>query len=183
MKHGDGRYTYEDGRIYAGEFILDNMANNDVAHQQESTSSQALNLGGADNPVRKCVEIADLVGFCLPNDRLITDPTERTGFSEPNDVFREIYNILLRHLGDLKKLYASMRKMIQRTTDDPWLVYMFHMWILAREAGILAPDCSLARLNRRMVCGPRQHGEAFPEDVPDLRPLTPRQVHATGKHE
>ena len=89
----------------------------------------------------------------------------------------------LRHLGDLKKLYASMRKMIQRTTDDPWLVYMFHMWILAREAGILAPDCSLARLNRRMVCGPRQHGEAFPEDVPDLRPLTPRQVHATGKHE
>lgn len=176
LKHGDGRYTYEDGRIYAGEFILDNMANNDVAHQQESTSSQALNLGGADNPVRKCVEIADLVGFCLPNDRLITDPTERTGFSEPNDVFREIYNILLRHLGDLKKLYASMRKMIQRTTDDPWLVYMFHMWILAREAGILAPDCSLARLNRRMVCGPRQHGEAFPEDVPDLRPLTPRSL-------
>ena len=174
VKHGDGRYTYEDGRIYAGEFVLDNMATSEVAYQQESTSSQALNLGGIDNPVRKCVEIADLVGFCLPNDRLITDLTERTGINEP-DVFREIYNILLRHLGDLKKLYANLRKMIQRPTDDPWLVYMFHMWMLARETGILAPDCPLARVNRRMVSGPRQHGEAFPEDVPDLRALTPRQ--------
>ena len=178
VKHGDGRYTYEDGRIYAGEFVLDNFAaTSEVANQQESTSSQALNLGGIDNPVRKCVEIADLVGFCLPNDRLITDLTERTGFNEPNDVFREIYNILLRHLGDLKKLYGNLRKMIQRPTDDPWLVYMFHMWMLARETGILTPDCPLARVNRRMVSGPRQHGEAFPEDVPDLRALTPRQMH------
>lgn len=170
VKHGDGRYTFEDGRIYTGEFVLDNMAT-PFANPQESTS-QALNLGGADNPVRRCVEIADLSGFCLPTDRPVTDPSERTGFSEANDVFREIYNILLRHLGDLKKVYGKLRKVMPRVEDDPWLVYTIQLWTLLR--GFLAPECPLARLNRRMISGPRQHGEAFPEEVLDLRPLTPR---------
>ncbi|CAK9043175.1 unnamed protein product [Durusdinium trenchii] len=175
VKHGEGRYTFEDGRIYAGEFISDNMAT-PCAQHHESTSSQALNLGGVDNPVRRCIEIADLAGFCMPNDRIITDPAELTGFNEPSDVFREIYNILLRHLGDLKKVYASMRNAIHRPGDDPWLVYMFHLWMLVRDVGILAPDCPLARVDRRIVCGLRQHGEAFPEDVGDLRPFTPRSL-------
>ncbi|CAE7721251.1 rsph10b, partial [Symbiodinium pilosum] len=175
IKHGDGRYTYEDGRVYTGEFIMDNMAVSAVSSETavEVASTQVLNVGGAENPVRRCVDICDLTGFCLPNDRVITDPTELTGYTAPTEVFREIYNILLRHLGDLKKVYAKVRRSIQRSGDDPWVMYAFQLWILFRDSGILSPDCPLSRVNRYIMSGERRHGEAFHEDMQDLRPLTP----------
>ncbi|CAJ1340401.1 unnamed protein product [Effrenium voratum] len=179
IKHGEGRYTFEDGRVYVGEFVSDNMAT--PSSPEAEATSQALNLGGADNPVRRCVDVGDLAGFCLPKDRPVTDPTELTGYSEPADVFREIYNVLLRHLGDLKKVYARVRRVVQ-SDGDPWLVYTYQWWILLREVNLLAPDCFLARADRRVRCGPRQHGEAFYEDMPELRPLTPRPVHAPPSH-
>ncbi|CAE7376697.1 rsph10b, partial [Symbiodinium necroappetens] len=175
IKHGEGRYTYEDGRVYTGEFVMDNMAKDSTASEiPAEASTQFLNVGGAENPVRRCVEINDLTGFCLPNDRTITDPTELTGYTDPTEVFREIYNILLRQVGDLKKVYAKVRRIIQRPGDDPWVMYAFQLWMLLRDTGMLTPECPLSRVNRYIMSGMRRHGEAFHEDLQELRPLTPR---------
>ena len=63
IKHGEGRYTYEDGRVYTGEFVMDNMAKDSTASEiPAEASTQFLNVGGAENPVRRCVEINDLTG-------------------------------------------------------------------------------------------------------------------------
>jgi len=176
IKHGEGRYTYEDGRVYTGEFVMDNMAKDSTASEipAEASTTQFLNVGGAENPVRRCIEINDLTGFCLPNDRAITDPTELTGYTDPTEVFREIYNILLRQVGDLKKVYAKVRRIIQRPGDDPWVMYAFQLWMLFRDTGMLTPECPLSRVNRYIMSGIRRHGEAFHEDIQELRPLTPR---------
>ena len=64
IKHGEGRYTYEDGRVYTGEFVMDNMAKDSTASEipAEASTTQFLNVGGAENPVRRCIEINDLTG-------------------------------------------------------------------------------------------------------------------------
>eukprot|EP00931_Biecheleriopsis_adriatica_P003594 TRINITY_DN105393_c0_g1_i1.p1 TRINITY_DN105393_c0_g1~~TRINITY_DN105393_c0_g1_i1.p1 ORF type:complete len:1054 (+),score=208.09 TRINITY_DN105393_c0_g1_i1:48-3209(+) len=180
IKQGDGRYTYEDGSVYSGQFSGDNMADPSVSRYNNSATNAALNIGGEDNPVRRSIDIADLEGFCIPTDRELTDPTARSGFSAPSEVFREVYNLLLRNMGDLKKIYGMLRKVLQKPGEDPWVVSMYQLWILAREAGLLAPDCSISCLDRRILCGPRFQMETCHTDLEDVRPLTPRQTPETG---
>ena len=41
---------------------------------------------------------------------------------------------------------------------------------------MLTPECPLSRVNRYIMSGIRRHGEAFHEDIQELRPLTPRRT-------
>ena len=88
-----------------------------------------------------------------------------------------------------RKVYAKVRRSIQRSGDDPWVaglfcenlfrlpsfcinhvnaklgtakvMYAFQLWILFRDSGILSPDCPLSRVNRYIMSGERRHGEAL----------------------
>eukprot|EP00972_Heterocapsa_arctica_P028907 4252966-Heterocapsa_arctica.AAC.1 len=66
-------------------------------------------MGSEDNPICKSTDISDLEVFALPEDASGLAATIGTGYSEPYKIFREIYNLVLRHLGDLKDLYNHYR--------------------------------------------------------------------------
>mmetsp|Transcript_755 Transcript_755/g.1371 ORF Transcript_755/g.1371 Transcript_755/m.1371 type:complete len:1046 (-) Transcript_755:81-3218(-) len=174
MKHGEGRYTYEDGSAYNSLFVGDNMADPRASKYQSSSLRGALNIGGEDNPVRRCIDITDLTAFFLPDDRGERDPEDFSAYDQNDEVMREIFNILLRNMGHLKKIYSQLRKSLVRPNEDPWILSMHQYWIMAREAGLLSPQFSLARLDRHILCGIRHNTEVCPHDQGELRPLTPR---------
>ena len=55
----NGRMTFEDGKIYRGSFVKDQM----VDYTPQSPTGGTLNIGGEGNPVRQCIEIGDLAMF------------------------------------------------------------------------------------------------------------------------
>eukprot|EP00930_Biecheleria_cincta_P062712 TRINITY_DN4815_c0_g2_i1.p1 TRINITY_DN4815_c0_g2~~TRINITY_DN4815_c0_g2_i1.p1 ORF type:complete len:1032 (+),score=202.24 TRINITY_DN4815_c0_g2_i1:41-3136(+) len=178
IKQGEGRYTYEDGNVYSGSFVADNMATPGASRYSATSGNAALNIGGSDNPVRRCMDVSDLEAFCLPNDRGERDAKSEgiSAYDEPDEVLRELYNMLLRNMAELKTVYGQLRKSLQTDDNDPWVVSLHQFWTLARDAGLVLPDCPLSRLNRHMRSGPRHHMEACNMDAEEVRPLTPRQI-------
>eukprot|EP00933_Yihiella_yeosuensis_P022746 TRINITY_DN17851_c1_g1_i3.p1 TRINITY_DN17851_c1_g1~~TRINITY_DN17851_c1_g1_i3.p1 ORF type:complete len:967 (-),score=190.86 TRINITY_DN17851_c1_g1_i3:262-2880(-) len=173
VKQGYGRYTYEDGNVYNGLFTNDNMAD-PKANRFTAVQPAALNLGAEDNPVRRCIDVSDLEAFCLPSDRGERAAEDFSAYDEPHEVLREVYNMLLRNIRDIKKLYSQFRLPLKRPEDDPFVLYSYQLWMLIRDVGLIQPDCPLTRINRHVMCGPRHHQEACYEDLEELRPLTPR---------
>jgi hypothetical protein len=71
----NGRHTFEDGTVYAGPFINDVMVN----YRKESIPGKTIpgkntanigNIGGEDNPVRKCIDIEDLQSFLKGSEQI-----------------------------------------------------------------------------------------------------------------
>jgi len=178
-KQGRGRHTFEDGRIYEGPFDCDQM----TEYQMPDTlNTSALNIGAEDNPVRRCIDVSDLEPFALPPDAGDLDLTIGAGYDETVEVMREVHNMLLRHLGELKQVYFRYRTISKMPEEDPFVLSQLQLWMYARDMGILTPSCNLSRLNRFVCSGPRQHQEVAPEDMSELRPLTPRQAEAGRAH-
>lgn len=181
VKSGEGRYTFEDGKVYAGPFKNDQMVDYSIP---DALKRSALNIGAEDNPVRQCIDVSDLELFAFPPDVGAPDHNEGSGYDETEEVMREVHNTLLRYLGELKQVYHQYRLLLRRPGEDPFVLSMHQLWILARDFDLLTPSCTLSRLCRCILSGPRHHHEAASEDMEELRPLTPRQPdqhHAHGK--
>mmetsp|Transcript_54551 Transcript_54551/g.127513 ORF Transcript_54551/g.127513 Transcript_54551/m.127513 type:complete len:1021 (-) Transcript_54551:70-3132(-) len=171
QKHGSGRQTFEDGRFYEGDFAMDQMTG---SVPKDMLLPPLSNFGNEDNPMRRCIDITDLKPFALPADHSGFPMSSGVGYQSIDKIFRELYNMLLRHLGELKELYFRYRVVNPRQGSDPFMLEARQLWLLWRDAGIASPSCPLSLLDRMVFNGPRHHGEVAPEDLTDLRLLTPR---------
>merc|ERR1719498_1398546 len=136
-----------------------------------------LNFGNDDNPVRRMVDISDIQMFACPYDNrgLDANPSHLM-YQEPAKVLREVYNMLLRSLGDLKELYYRYRVLLPVPGEDPFVLSAHQFWLFARDCGLITPTCMVHRLDRSVFSGPRHHIEVAPEDADEVRPLTPRSA-------
>lgn len=166
VKEGEGRYIYDDGRVYIGNFSGDQMAEPPA----ESLNRTVLNIGHEDNPVRRCIHIADLEIFALPS--AAADPLSSAASTA--QVMREVHNLLLRQLGELRKLYAVWRVPFRKQGGDPFLLSVYQLWALARDLDLISLTFPLSAFNRSITSGLRFLEEASHEDVLEMRPLTPR---------
>jgi len=155
-KTGDGRYTFEDGCVYRGTFDKDQMSGSH-APVPSMINRAALNIGGEDNPVRRCIDVSDLLPFALPLDVGGHDLNSGSGYDEAEEVMREVHNMLLRYLGELKQLYSRYRQMLYKEGVDPYVLSTHQFWLFARDLDLMTPSCSLSRINRFISSGPRQH--------------------------
>lgn len=164
LKEGLGRYVNEDGQVHTGTFGADRILGcKDVL--LASANRPVLNVGAEDNPVRRCINISDLEAF-LPSE------SSSRGQGEPPN---EVFNMLLRSLGELKKVYGQRRGPLRKPGADPFMLSTAQFWTLLRDLRLLRPSSSLSQLNRAVMCGPRHQEEVSPADMEDFRPLTPRQ--------
>jgi len=160
MKHGQGRHTFEDGTVYDGSFEEDRMLDYVKPPPVE----------GADS-IARCMDLSDIDGLALPGDRSGFEASAGAGYTDHGKIFREIYNMLLRHLGELREYYAKYRAMTPVQSADPFSLKTYQFWAFARDTGLLTPSCSLARFDRFVFSGPRHQSEVSPEDLPDIRPF------------
>lgn len=169
VKHGKGRHVFEDGRIYDGPF------ENDTMTEFKAPEPAGLNFGNDDNPVRKMIDISDIQMLACPYDTrgLEAHPTSSL-YVEPAKILREVYNMLLRSLGDLKETYYRYRVILPVQGEDPFVLSSHQFWLFARDCGLITPTCMVSRLDRHVWWGPRHHIEVAPEDADEVRPLTPR---------
>jgi hypothetical protein len=183
QKDGEGCYTYEDGRTYRGQFVSDTMSGADVgpsATVDPSAGIKAapLNMGGPDNPLRQMIDISDLdldADACAKRAACMLSADSADQEDAMSPASREVHNMLLRNLGELKALYQQCRLVSPWHDADPFVVTQHQLWILARDVELLTPSCTLSRLDRLILNGPRHHQEAGRGDeMADLRPLTPR---------
>lgn len=168
-KNGHGRHTSEDGSVFEGVFVNDQMVGPSTAPADPTPLYYA-----EDNPICRCTDLTDLDVFALPLDCSGLDQGAVTGYTDAVKIFREVYNMLLRNLGELRELYARYRVLLPFADEDPFMLSCAEMWTMARDFGILTPICPLARFNRVLFSGPRHQREVVPEDMHDFRPLTPR---------
>eukprot|EP00929_Paragymnodinium_shiwhaense_P118893 TRINITY_DN90795_c0_g1_i1.p1 TRINITY_DN90795_c0_g1~~TRINITY_DN90795_c0_g1_i1.p1 ORF type:complete len:1298 (+),score=324.29 TRINITY_DN90795_c0_g1_i1:109-4002(+) len=152
-------------------------------HTSSGKGNNPANIGGTDNPVRRCIDISDLEAVALPKDvesltRITSSGTQVDSPASLNagEAMREVHNMLLRHLGDLKQFYAQYRVVCPSggVEADPFVLNLQQLWCFARDMELLSPCCSLSRLNRLIFSGPRHHQEVAAQDQGDLRPVTPR---------
>mmetsp|Transcript_16056 Transcript_16056/g.55878 ORF Transcript_16056/g.55878 Transcript_16056/m.55878 type:complete len:1173 (+) Transcript_16056:106-3624(+) len=177
LKEGQGRYTFEDGRVYDGAFAGDAFAERGgTPGALSSASIRVLNIGAEDNPVRRCVDISDLNPLCLPPDVGALDLEVGSGYDEDHEVMREVFNMLLRYLGEVKQIYSVYRLLLRRPGEDPFVLTSHQLWLLCRDLDLVTPDCPLGRLNRAVFAGPRHHLETAHADLEGVRPLTPRHM-------
>eukprot|EP00931_Biecheleriopsis_adriatica_P026363 TRINITY_DN16053_c1_g1_i1.p1 TRINITY_DN16053_c1_g1~~TRINITY_DN16053_c1_g1_i1.p1 ORF type:complete len:1165 (-),score=300.95 TRINITY_DN16053_c1_g1_i1:47-3541(-) len=169
MKHGFGRHTFEDGKVYTGAFEADRMLN--YSKPEPLTKAQA---ALEENPICSCTDISDLEIKLRPSDTSGFPVTTGAGYTDTTKILKGIYNTLLRNLGELREAYARSRGTLPLLGEDPHVMTTIQFWNLARDAGILTPACTIARIDRAIFSGPRHHEEASPVDKEDLRPLTPR---------
>lgn len=172
MKNGAGRHTFEDGHVYEGKFEKDRMTD----YTGSGAGTNGGNFGNEDNPVRKCIDISDLEAFLLPHDCAGLAARAGSGYQDPNKIMREVFNINLRNMDKLKEIYARYRSFTMLPDTDPFLLLGHQLWQFFRDSGIAAPCCPISRLNRAVYSGPRHHSEASPEDMHELKPLTPRTM-------
>lgn len=176
VKQGHGRYSFEDGRVYDGPFEQDQMTDYIPPNEKKT----ALNIGAEDNPIRRCIDISDLEPVALPPD-VGFDLNVGSGYDEGSEVMREVHNMLLRYLTELKHLYFTYRLLLHDPAEDPFVLTMHQLWMLMFDIGIITPTCSLSRLNRLILTGARHQLEVAPGDGLELRPLTPRLLDTTPK--
>lgn len=176
VKHGKGRHVFEDGRIYDGPFENDSMT------EFKAPEPAGLNFGNDDNPVLRMIDISDIQMFACPYDNRGLDAhPSHLMYLEPAKILREVYNMLLRSLGDLKELYYRYRVLLPVQGEDPFVLSSHQFWLFARDCGLITPTCMVHRLDRHVWWGPRHHIEVAPEDSEEVRPLTPRppELNAT----
>eukprot|EP00441_Pelagodinium_beii_P016259 CAMPEP_0197658096 /NCGR_PEP_ID=MMETSP1338-20131121/45026_1 /TAXON_ID=43686 ORGANISM="Pelagodinium beii, Strain RCC1491" /NCGR_SAMPLE_ID=MMETSP1338 /ASSEMBLY_ACC=CAM_ASM_000754 /LENGTH=1144 /DNA_ID=CAMNT_0043234607 /DNA_START=73 /DNA_END=3508 /DNA_ORIENTATION=+ len=168
-KDGSGRHTFDDGKVYEGPFEADRMT------EYSKPPPVSKNLGSLeDNPICSQTDISDLETVLLPMDNSGFPLTSGAGYTDPVKILKCIYNMLLRHLGEMREAYARSRSAQPLLGEDPYVMTSCQFWHLAREAGLLTPACPIARFDRAIFSGPRHHCEISPDAEDDLRPLTPR---------
>jgi hypothetical protein len=170
VKHGKGRHTFENGRVYDGPFEEDRMTDEQLLED----SGGIVHPRDDDNPASRCTDIQDLQAVALPSDNRGFENALGTGYTDPAKILGEVYNTLLRHLGEIRELYYRYRQLLPMAGEDPFVLSGYQCWLFARDAGLLTPSCSVARLDRWMSSGPRHHRETAPDDELEVRPLTPR---------
>jgi hypothetical protein len=168
-KNGRGRHVFEDGSIYEGLFVNDQMVGPSSAEKDPTPLYFA-----EDNPTCRCTDFSDLEPFALPPDCSGIPQSQCTGYTDNIKIFREIYNMLLRSYGDLKDLYSRYRVLLPLDGEDPYALALVEFWALASDVEIFTPVCSVARFNRMVFSGIRNHREVAPDDMQEIRPLTPR---------
>eukprot|EP00930_Biecheleria_cincta_P095731 TRINITY_DN87667_c0_g1_i1.p1 TRINITY_DN87667_c0_g1~~TRINITY_DN87667_c0_g1_i1.p1 ORF type:complete len:1103 (+),score=193.86 TRINITY_DN87667_c0_g1_i1:74-3382(+) len=175
-KEGFGRHTFDDGKVYEGAFEADRMTD----YTKPVTGPKSL-AGLEDNPICLCTDLSDLEPIVMPSDNSGFPLTSGAGYTEPGKIMKGVYNMLLRHLGELRESYSRVRGLAPLLGDDPYVLSICQFWHVAREAGLLTPGCSIARFDRAISSGHRHHEEAAPSDWGDMRPLTPRPRTAEPK--
>jgi len=84
--------------------------------------------------------------------------------------------MLLRNYGELKDLYSRYRSLLPLEGEDAYALSLVEFWAMASDFDILTPVCSVARLNRMVFSGIRNHREVAPDDMQETKPLTPRSA-------
>jgi hypothetical protein len=168
-KNGRGRHVFEDGSIYEGLFVNDQMVGPSSAIKDTAPLYFA-----EENPTCRCTDFSDLEPFALPPDRSGIPQSLCTGYTDNIKIFREIHNMLLRNYGDLKDLYSRYRVLLPLEGEDPYALALVEFWALASDHEIFTPVCSVARFNRMVFSGIRNHREVSPDDMQEIKPLTPR---------
>eukprot|EP00927_Polykrikos_kofoidii_P013942 TRINITY_DN16084_c0_g1_i1.p1 TRINITY_DN16084_c0_g1~~TRINITY_DN16084_c0_g1_i1.p1 ORF type:complete len:1146 (+),score=219.75 TRINITY_DN16084_c0_g1_i1:182-3619(+) len=183
VKSGQGRHTSEEGSVYEGIFVNDRLLGDPVTQGCDVPGGFTASSMVEDNTISKCTDLSDLEVFALPSDcRGLPPSAHSAGYNDASKVFREVYNIILRHLGELKELYARYRGLLPVHGKDPFALSNIQLWAMVRDLGIITPSCPIARVNRTVYSGPRHHRETAPEDMSDIRPLTPRGGDRIGEH-
>lgn len=171
IKEGHGRYTFEDGRQYVGAFTRDRIADNKKPEPPVGRLYHA-----EDNPICRSTDISDLETFVLPKDCSGFANPMGTGYTDPKPILREVYNMVLRSLADFKELFLKYRVQLPNPGEDQFSLTALQLWLLARDYGLITPTCSITRIDRCVFAGPRYHREIAPDDVAEIRPLTPRGI-------
>jgi len=88
-----------------------------------------------------------------------TSPTAGASLKIPlpvSDIIRETFNLLLRHIDDLNKLYRLYRG-VPRDEEkcDPFVMCSRQVWSFCRDIGIVSPTCSIAMIDRLLCSGNR----------------------------
>lgn len=164
VKEGHGRHTFDDGKVYDEKFEVDRMVDYSKPENPKD-----------ENPVCGCTDISDLEPILRPADRIGLVKAPLIGFAEPAKLLRGIFNVLLRHLGDLREAYSRSRAVQPLLGEDPHVITLVQFWSLARDTGVLTPNSSIARFDRAIFSGPRHLSEMAPEDEKEMYPLTPRR--------
>lgn len=160
IKDGHGEYTNEDGNVYIGQFAGDQCAEGE-AGTSISIGKPVPHIGAEDNPVRRCIDISDLSVF-------------HSSVQVAEEAMREVHNMLLRHLGELKKLYGQYRTLSRQHGVDPFVISMHQFWTMASDLGVVSLCCPLSRISRFITAGPRHYKSLAVTESEELRPLTPR---------
>jgi len=151
VKHGHGRYTSEDGCVYEGDFENDRMADAEMERGM---------LSRDENPIRNKIDIRDL---------------ELVSSTGPHAT-KEVCNLLLRHLPELKQAYCRYRLQLPMADGDRFMLSSHQLWLYARDHNLITPECSIGQLDRFIFQGARHHQETdFQEATQNRRPLTPRR--------
>lgn len=177
-KEGFGRHTFDDGKVYEGPFEADRMS-----QYTKPVTPPKVPSGLEDNPICMCTDLSDLEAIVMPSDNSGFPLTSGAGYTEPGKIMKGVYNMLLRHLGELRESYSRVRGLAPLLGDDPYVLSTCQFWHVARDAGLLTPGCSIARFDRAISSGHRHHQEAAPTDCADMRPLTPRPRTAEPRAE
>lgn len=166
-------FTFEDGTDYTGPFEKDRMvarkidvpesvaapetkkrrlapkggAAGDTAQtiEPESPKTRASNLAKKEveqNPFKKLIDISDLIEF----------------ETNPEDVEKEVQNILLRHNTELKSWYKTYAKKVEASkTEESFAMTLRQVWRFLRDCQIAGSEASLAQFDRVYIQGKKNH--------------------------
>jgi hypothetical protein len=129
LKHGIGVFTFEDGTTYHGPFENDRMVNRSLQgvaqignqeHEKDEKSKETTTKKGGKGASKKGKD--DKSGKVIASNRIkkeveanpfkiLIDISDLVELEEkPNEVQKEVQNILLRHNSDIKKWYRYYSK-------------------------------------------------------------------------
>jgi hypothetical protein len=139
-------------------------------------------LTTGDVAINQRIDITDLAKLAVPRDLRGFELSAGTGYRDPEKVLREVYNMLLRHLGELREFYKKYRMLLPMPGQDPFVLRLYQFWMLAWDTGLVTESCSLSRFDRAVFSGSRVHGEVAPADLDEIRPLSPREERSASNN-
>lgn len=95
-----------------------------------------------DNPYKKLIDISDLM--------------ELEG--NPDEVLKEVQNVLLRHNSELKSWYRDYSRKIEATkSEESFAMSLRQVWRFLRDTHLVSANSTLAQFNRLYNAGVKNH--------------------------
>jgi hypothetical protein len=158
FKQGYGVFTFEDGTTYEGPFEKDRMVNRVInerptspvptkkgqadPHSPKTRASMAARKEVEPNPYKRILEISDL--------------TENE--TNPQDVEKEVQNIMLRYNSEMKSWYSLYARKIEATkSEESFSMTLRQAWRFLRDCHIPSSNATLAVFDRIYNQGKKNH--------------------------
>jgi hypothetical protein len=125
-------------------------AKSEANKTQNSTSSkfpaQRRRVEVEENPYKKMIDVSDLMEL----------------EDKPEEVLKEVQNILLRHNSELKSWYRDYsRKFEAGKSEESFAMELRQVWRFLRDCHVVSASSTLAQFNRLYNQGVRNHFELF----------------------